>query len=367
MPSDFELFAKWKMHLSHLKMAEAARYLADEYDLDFDSMRGRLSRSSKNASFTGRLYKLQREEVQPIPASVARQKHILRSSKEQWEASQEGDFTRKAAFISDAHLPYMRYDAFDMVQTILGYYRPDVISAMNDSLDNKGFGVHSDNEAIYEQTWRGDFQNAISMQSNYHNALRLTLSPTGVLAQVQGNHDNWIHRYWRTHVKQNAEKLVAEYMSHLYNEDKVLQFSRGLDENALHLSEGLVWTHGISASHMITTIARSGFQKYSAAGRFKSWVQGHTHRGGMIAGDSLGYNGVWFANSGCLRNFDVRYMKQKSTAWNLGIVLCEYNPTKWEHKVDFVQFVERGDRLIAKFDGATFDVPLNDSRPEYML
>lgn len=365
MPTDKELYLEWKLEYPHLTASEAAEMLSVNHTLNYDSLRGRLSRASRDKGIALALYEQQREVIQNIPPSVQTQKRIINNSLREWQEFQSVDTTRTALFVSDAHMPYMRVDAFNLMLEVAYSVQPDVITALNDALDNKGFGLHGDSEAVYKQVWRGDFANALQMQTNYHNALRSTLREGGKLVGLMGNHDAWIYKHWRSNSPQSAELNIAQYMHRLYQEG-VLVFSRG-EQNVIHLSSGLAFVHGLSTAALPTTLAKKGFAHFMQNGIVKSWVQGHTHRPMIVDGGSLGYKGVTFANSGHLRNNDPEWMTHKAQKWGMGVVVCKYNPLKWEHDITLVEFVERNNILQAKYEGRTFTVPLNDSRPEYML
>jgi hypothetical protein len=143
-------------------------------------------------------------------------------------------------------------------------------------------------------------------------------------------------------------------MGSLYHDDGVLLFTRGEKENIIHLSKGLVWIHGLYASKNPVTLANKVLQYFMSDGIAKSVVQGHTHRPVQMPGATVGYPGVEFVNSGHLRTEHPAYLKQPVQEWGMGIVLSEYNPQKHESNSTLINYVQRGNNLIAIYNGKQY-------------
>jgi len=340
--------------------------IASSYNLSPDSIRGRLSRASREPAARKAVLQAVTENVDKLPNSVLVQHDIIEASKNEFAAWSKVDEDRLAFFVSDMHAPYHRLDAYELVLTIASDINPHAITALNDSLDNAGYGRHDDNSPVYQRLWRGDFANARQIQSTMHADFRSVMAFGGKLLGLMGNHDRWIFSHWRAVTPQSAELMIADYMSMLYDKDNVLLFSRGVYENSVHLSEGLVLVHGLSAAKNPNTLAKKAFQHYMVDGRAKSVVQGHTHRPVEVYGDTVGYAGVKFVNSGHLRHNDPDWLAHTPKDWGMGITICRYNPTRWEHDIQLVRFVEVGDKLVARYEGKEYTVKLDKYRPEYL-
>lgn len=363
MPSDKQLYIELHTDFHHLPSARGAQALADKHNLSFDSVRGRISRAHKDISIRTALRKHLAQNPPVLPPSVQLQQDIVQASWNEFNTWNTIDEDRVGIFASDLHEPFGRFDAYELLLRMSDTLKPNAFTVMNDFVDNKGYGKHDDNEAVYRQLWRGDFANSVKLQSGMHSDIRSTLAPNGKLLGLNGNHDNWWFTFQRNNNPQSAEAVIANYMTYLSENDGVLLFSRGETEPILHMSEGLVWTHGLSAASNVNTVAKKGFQRFMTEGRTKSWVQGHTHRPVQVDGKTLGYNGVVFTNSGHLRNDDPEWLKHPQYNWGMAIVICEYNPTKWASKSHLVHFTEEADKLVARFKGYEWSVKIDKSQP----
>ncbi len=366
MPTDIELYLERHTTYADLSNGEAARIIAEAHGLANASIRGRLSRASRDPKAARALSRVLISQPTTIPRSVLRQKDVIDSSKALFEEA-NWDENRLGLFVSDLHMPLHRLDAYELVLTIAHELNPNVITALNDALDNKGFGRHDDSsDPIYTQLWRHDFENALALQRQYHLDLTGALAQGGQLLGLMGNHDMWVFSNWRAHTKQTAETRIAEYMERLFYEEGVLLFSRGIHEGHIRLSSGLVWKHGLSTSSIPTTIARNAIRYFMDNGRASSVVMGHTHRPATIDGSTVGYRGVKFVNSGHLRHDNPAWIKHKPVAWGMGIVACEYNPVEWEHELTLINFIEKEHTLEATYKGKTYSVPLDDCPPDHL-
>lgn len=363
MPSDKELYLEANTEYAHLSQADSAKALAKKYELNYDSVRGRLSRASRVISIRTALRKHLAHNPPTLPPSVQLQQDIVNDSWKVFNQWSSVDEDRVGVFVSDMHAPYTRFDAYELLLNVLASLRPHAITALNDSMDNKGYGKHDDNDAVYRQLWRSDFANSTRLLSGIHADFRSTLRKDGKLLGLLGNHDAWWYSFQRNNDPQTAEAKIAQFMSHLYEDDKVLLFSRGENEPILEMSEGLAWVHGLSATSNPNTLAKKGFQRFMSEGRSMSWVQGHTHRPVQIDGKTVGYNGVTFTNSGHLRNDDPRWLKHPQYNWGMAIVVNEYNPTKWASKSHLVHFVEERDMLVARYKGHEWAVKIDKKQP----
>jgi hypothetical protein len=361
--TDKDLYLSAYTTYGHLSLAEACKMLAYDHNLSHDSVRGRVSRASKIPSNRVALTKALALEPPSLPPSVIEQNNLIKKSELEFDLWQQEDEDRRAIFVSDLHAPFLRWDAYELFLTIAEWFKPHAMTAMNDALDNKGFGRHPDDDPTYKTLWRSDFKNTIALQSTIHRDMNYALHPDGKLLALMGNHDRWLFTYLRKNNPQMAEMIIADYMNRMYHDDGVLQFSRGVYENSLFMSEGLVFVHGLTAGKNPMTNAKKCISYFMGNGKAKSVVQGHTHRAIEIDGLSVGYNGVKFVNSGHLRNNDPEWMPRVATDWTMGIVLAHYNPTKWEHEVDLVKFVEHKDKLIARYQGQEWIVNIDKTKP----
>jgi UDP-2,3-diacylglucosamine pyrophosphatase LpxH len=364
--TDIEIYTERITTYRHLSDADAAKMIADNHGFLYSSVRGRLSRV-KNTSAAKKL-KMETllSNSDKLPPSVQLQLSLIARSRAEFIGWSALDENRLGLFVSDLHMPYHRLDAYQLTMEIAYALEPHAISVLNDSLDNKGYGRHEDDSPIYKQLWRGDFANARLMQATYHRDLRHTLASGGKLLGLMGNHDRWLFNHWRSVTKQSAERMIATYMHELYYDDKVLLFSRGVQENSIHLSKGLVWVHGLSVAKNPNTLAKKAFDHYMENGVAKSVVQGHTHRPSEVYGDVVGYRGVKFVNSGHLRHDAPEWLVHKPKAWGMGIVACKYNPQQYDNDIQLIRYVEEGNKLVARYNGQIWAVPLDKKLPEYL-
>jgi hypothetical protein len=359
---DLDLYVVRHTKYAKYNDSEAAQRLADDFGFDFQGVKGRLSRASYTTEAKKALMKVLNHEAPSIPDSVKEQIAILERAKAKFDAWQTINEVRKGAFVSDTHRPFMRMDGYQLALELLGFWQPHAISVLNDGSDNQGFGRHEDTDPVYRQLWRSDITNHRKAEVAVHRDFNSVLAPNGYLLEVMGNHDNWLFEHWRTNTPQTAEATITSYMLQLES-DNVLQFSRGIDENAVHLSDGLVWVHGVSSAKSAVSRARNALAYFMKNGRAKSVVQGHLHDAFQVDGSQVGFHGVTFTQNGMLRHSNPEWMKHPMNHWQMSITLCEYNPQTWEHEVHLVPFIQRKDMLVARFQGLEWAVKVDDSQP----
>ena len=361
--TDKELYILRHTEYAHLSDSEAAENIANDLNYTYSGVRGQLSRARHDTKAKAALMKVLTQQAPVLPISVKRQLSVISASEHEFEVWSQENEPRRGVFISDTHKPYMRSDAYELALEIIQFFQPHAITALNDSLENKGYGRHEDNDAVFQQLWRGDFANALKAESAYHSDLRSLLTANGKLLGLMGNHDRWIFDFWRANDPQTAENKIAEYMEKLYHTDKVLMFSRGITENHIHLSSGLVWTHGLTTTKNELGRAKTVLSYFMENGVAKSVVQGHVHDAFVVEGHRVGMRGVTFVQNGMLRNTDVDWMHRDMRHWRMSITLVEYNPQEWAHKVHLVPFEVERDKLVARFRGFEWAVNLDKSTP----
>ncbi len=355
MPTDKELYQ------ASLKLAgdtnEKAKTLAARYGLSEDSVRGRLSRAAKG-NYSGHLKELatRTHEVDP---SIEEQDAILDLHRSYWERI--APRTRYAAFVSDLHFPYARWDAVELMFSILQDAQVDVLTVGNDLLDNTAFGRWDDSRPKNGQRWSNDVKYMRDLEFSYYRQVQEALGAT--LIQVQGNHDNWWFNHIREKTPENAEAIILDYMQKL-DEAHVIQFSKGYTEPEVWLNDSLVFWHGQFAGNNATSNAKNSMKQFTKQGMTPSVVVGHTHRPSTVEGYQVGYNDRVFINSGCMSRIEnVPYIKRNPQGWGLGFVYAEYDPTGW-HKLTRIDFIERGKQLVAEFKGRDYAVTLDKSAPK---
>lgn len=361
--NDTELYILRHTNYAHLSDSEAAENIANDKGYTYSGVRGQLSRARHNNAAKAALMKVLTQQAPTLPISVKRQLNIIAESEAVFEAWSKENEPRRGVFISDMHAPYNRIDAYQLALEIMQYWQPHAITALNDGLENKGYGRHEDNEAVFQMLWRGDFANARAVQSAQHRDFKSTLTANGKLLGLLGNHDRWIFDFWRANDPQTAEKKIADYLEELYYKDNVLIFSRGIYENHIHLSSGLVFTHGLTTAKNPLSRAKTVLSYFMENGVAKSVVQGHVHDAFVVEGARVGMRGVTFVQNGMLRNTDVDWMHRDMRDWRMTITLVEYNPQEWAHKVHLLPFEVERDMLVARFRGLEWAVKLDTSRP----
>lgn len=362
MPTDLELFVTAKTKYANLPNARAAEQLAHEYDLSVTSVRGRLSRADTPYSRTQVLKAFTQPRLDDNDPSVQRQLDVIEKSEQDYK-ERRPDWSL-GIFVSDLHAPYTRWDALELVFQIVEDLQPDVISAQNDGLDNAGYGRWDDDRTARGQLWGSDVARQRRFEEYYYGSLT-SLSGGADLVQVLGNHDRWYYDYMRKHAKQDAERILADYMEFLY-ELGVQQFTRGYQENAVRLSPNLIWWHGQFVSANSHSNAKNTIRQFVEDGVASSAVVGHSHRPTKIAGFEVGYNGVNFYNSGCIsRTEHVPYLRRDPRGWGLGIVVNLFDQNSRYEEGTLVNFHEKGKVLEASYKGKVYRVPLDKSSPEW--
>jgi len=354
MPSDAALMAERRTTYQTLSDVEAARTLAEKYSLSFDSVRGRLSRTGGLA-----VIKELSTQVREIDPSAARQQGVIARAKAYWdEYSLKPGISRKAAFLSDIHFPYARWDALELVLKILQDFQPDVVSVDNDLSDNDGYSTHwVDNRPTRERLWSADVGNARAVEQSWYQELEAYKK-----VSVPGNHDNWWFQYQRDFNSQSGELAIAEYME-WRGRQGVRQFSRllpGQAEPALRLSDNLVWWHGQFVNKNPVLRGKKTIEQFMYDGQASTVVTGHTHRPAWVTGAQMGYHGVNFYNSPCLSRIDaVPYVKRDPREWGLGMVLHEYRQGTRYERGHLLIFEEYNGKLLVQFAGQEYSVKVD--------
>jgi predicted phosphodiesterase len=348
MPSDIQLYLEWKETYQKLSQADAAKQLAAAHGLEYDSVRGRLSRVQRNPALLDELAKPSNLNV-----AVDEQEAILRRSDGRWKQRPSGRV--RSAFLSDIHFPYHRRDCLELTYAILSDFKPHYITVDNDMQDWDGQGRWDDPRSTRERVWSDEFRSALNLELTYYLQLSEFLAPQGMLVQVQGNHDNWIYRKWRN-AHPHSEESVLNYMKERERAG-VVQFTRGVQENAVRLSPALVYWHGQFVSGNSNLNAKNTLAQFVEEGVASTVVVGHTHRPTLIDGSSVGYSGVEFVNSGCLsRTSRIPYLKRDPKGWGWGIVLNDFDTNSRYVRSYLIVFRKLGDRLIAQHNGREYSV-----------
>ena len=302
--------------------------------------------------------------IDDIDPSVKEQNDFIAKSKELFQLRQDElaslDRDAVAVFISDRHIPYDRKDSYELTLSILSDMpHVDYITCDNDILDNEGWGRWDDERRARRKIWSEDIAYASRVLGNEYQMLR-TSAPDATLLSLMGNHDIWYHKRLRKHSPQNAERAIADRMAEM-DAIGVLQFSRGFHENYIRLAPDLVFVHGRWAAKLATSNARNAIAHFMSYGIASNVVMGHTHRGAVVSGGSVGYNGVWVVNNHCMRKADnVSYLPMGyAPNWTQGICIVYFRPDGRRSRYDLVEYVEHGRDLVAYVNSKRYSVPLN--------
>lgn len=339
MTSDIELLLERHVNYPSLSDSEAARALAEAYQLSYDSVRGRLSRAD-TVDNRLKVAKSLANSLGDSP-SVVRQQEIIKASLKKLATLSP----TRIAFVSDVHLPYARWDAIELTAKILEDFDPHETTAQNDFLDNTGYGRWEDDRSIQEKAWSGDLERLRQLEKQVYSMWK------GTLIGVMGNHDRWFFTHIRKQSPQSAEKIIADYMEWLYTKCGVLQFSNGLKENHIERGDVVLW-HGQFVSKNQLSNARNTIAQFMRNGSAKTVIVGHTHRPIIVDGEAVGYDGVQYVNSPCLCHLDPPYMKRDPKGWGLGIVLIDNGLPH------IVQYKEKQGNLVATTLGKEYRVKL---------
>jgi len=367
MASDIQLYVLRHSKFAYMPMQRACEAIAKLYDFNPDSVRGRINRVDKIKANIALLRKTMHDKTDDISPSVARQQVIVEQSKkrfEEWKQSRHGKQTF-GMFVSDAHIPYARMDAVELMLRIGEDVKPHAVSAFNDALDNNGY-KHPDKRSARALLWSSDDEYNKRAETAWNASLHSVLHDDGVLVDVRGNHDNYWYGNQRENVPQAAESNIAKHMESLYKQG-VLQFSRGhdTDEPPVWMAPRLVWWHGQFAARSATANAANSIAQFMENGIASNVVVGHTHRPATIPGALVKQPGVTFYNNGCLCRLDsLPFMKRKPFAWQLAVTVCEwqtYGSIADDYvKCTVVTFDKRGNHLTARHAGKEYRVKYDD-------
>lgn len=345
--------------------ADAAKAIAHRLNKSEDGIRGVLSRASHNPALMSKLMQFLATDEPDVAPSVQRQIDIIHRSKDIWARWHENDNDMTAVFLSDLHLPFVRFDAYELALTIINDIDADIVSGANDFRDNTGYGRWEDDRPVRGQIQSSDVANINAMELAHYRGLSSKLR---LVVQIAGNHDLWFYKNLRENTPKTAEQQIADYMDSMMNAG-LIQFSRGYEENYLELGKGLIWWHGQFTAKNPAALAKQNIEQFlheKNDGILRSVVCGHTHRPMAVDGTGIGYPSVKFVNSGALTDY-TPYMKRHPQGHGLGIVVCRFNFQEWEHEVDLVQFTPKGNSLRASYKGVNYTVELNTTRKEEYL
>lgn len=326
-----------------------------------DSVRGRLSRASLPDRV--KIAKELAERGSEYNEGIERQKAVLLRSdqtfaRRQAQLRQRGGLAT-AIFRSDVHLPFADWAAFALYLLLAEAIQPDYISAMNDWFDFTGYGRWGDHRPPALRVWDDDITNALKLSAELHAAERRA-APQHLKVQVQGNHDNWGYDYVRTTARTGfSEHNIADLMEELERQG-VVQFTDGRDkkENIIQLSPGLKWIHGVSAASRLSGVAQAVQNATRGRGDdegiFYFTVGGHTHRSGEAK-----INGVKHWNAGTLGTKNPHYLKHQPN-WDTAIVVNRFDPNSRYVEGYVVEFRQRGNHLVARWDGVDYDVNIRE-------
>ena len=357
----------WQTEFGHLPtITDAARRLAPRFGMSVEACRKALSRSNTKEN---RIWLSDKLSVPSnVDPSVARQHEIIRKSKAAFEENQErlASLSRMSVgvFISDRHIPLHRKDCWELMCKILeNMPHIDYITAMNDWADLKGWSLKwEDVRASREKLWAEDIDYSDRMEINDYETLRI-LAPEATLLGLMGNHDIWRYKFYRKTVPNGGERAIANHMQRLYDTG-VLQFTRGKQENTIKLSPGLVWLHGVYAAKTALSNARNHLHLFTNKGEpVPNVVFGHTHRGSITHGHQLGFPGIKVVNNPAMcKNTGFDYLRLgRSSHWTNGFTVCYFSPNDWYTHIELVEFVEHGNKLMTRFNGIKYEVPLDRS------
>ena len=344
------------LNLYRLHHVDGLSYIdiAAKYELDPDSVRGRISR----VSLADRM-RLMEDIATKAPLEntfLAKQREIIARSEAEFESRQEtlqiydGEAPYTAVFVSDLHLPYTDWKAAQLALEIISDLQPDYVSGYNDLFDFTGYGRWLDTRPPAAQLWDDNIDNAIKTSAEWHRSIK-RFSPDSLILQVLGNHDKWLFQYLRTERNGFTEKNVYDFMAAM-EQQGVLQFTNAETnaENVVTISPGLKWVHGASTAMLLSTVGKNTIERMGENGVYFNTVSGHTHRSGEIK-----HLGVKHWNAGKLCIDNMSYLKHPGN-WDTGIVVNEFWATTREARGTVVDFKRRGSTLTAEYKGVKYTV-----------
>lgn len=338
------------------------RELSAIFELSEDSIRGRLSRVNTPENQI-EVAKRLANETDAVDPAILRQKRVLERSAEEWRVFLQSAPKRplRAVFVSDRHLPNMRWDAFKLEQEIYKLINPDIITVQNDFFDNTGYAPRwADTRRAKAKVWSQDLSYKNRLEAQILAILRGS-APNAKFIQVMGNHDRWLYDFYRS--QNDGERHVAEMMERLESLE-VIQFTRGLEENHVELGKGLVFVHGGWVARLASTNAKNAAYQFADGRHSRNICFGHTHRSSLVMGREFGSHGVVVINSPSMCHNDVEYTKYPQH-WDLGLTIWTFHPNTDEVTYNLVKFNEEGQYLTANVGFTMLKVPLDKSKVRY--
>lgn len=242
--------------------------------------------------------------------------------------------TIKGVFISDVHIPYTDWQAFNLACKIIEDFNPDYITGLNDVFDFQDFSRWGDSRSPSARLWDSDLQNPINAHGQYMSMLK-SVAPNAIIEGLMGNHDRWMIRYLKD--SENRTSVSEWAILHFIEELEKQGLSiTSLEEKPVYLTESLVLTHGVFASANVSTTAQKTVEAYGTkqyadeSGKYFNTIAGHDHRF-----YTLPSHGVVAYGNGCLCRTDMSYLKTPPN-WQLGITLFYSNNNRtWAYPLVF--------------------------------
>lgn len=361
------MVTKAEMLYQHVIEGISREDLVDLHDTNMDRVRGTLSKAWADADTVENTLTSAITHFNGQGSYRLGQQNIIDDSTRTFEdhraSLKETGGTYLAVFSSDKHLPYVRVDAFMLELQILEAIGEKVAywSSLNDMFDFAEHGKWDVEPHEMNAIYQSDIGYVLRLADIIHMAVKRR-APYALLLGLTGNHDIRIFRRLRKEMDGYSEKRVLEFMTEMQRQG-VLMFSNSSQvEPIIRLSDGLKWVHGISASKLDSTITKNAIEKAKGSpitgdeGVLYHTVSGHVHRSFVN-----NYMGVTHANAGCGCSLTPSYMKHEP-AWNLGIVISEFDAGGRGVNSVPVDFIEKGNELIAQYKGQHFSVPLKPDR-----
>jgi hypothetical protein len=361
MPTDYDIYRQQEL------FGKSSKKIAEEMGLSYDSVRGRISRASKLLDNRVRIA----QEMSQLPPArnvdVRRQQKLVEESKKRWnrylrECEEDKDHVRWGLFLSDAHLPEARWDAYRLMLQIVASLGVDLdlVSGYNDLFEMKGYGRWEDHRSSRARLWSESIDNAITLAEKYYEPLRL-VGGDFLVPGIIGNHDLWFSQFHRDpKLEGTGEKTIADFMEAMQFQTGTLHFNPLTRQNWLRLSRTLVWSHGVSAAKRQSTIVKNNLEQAKIEFNTRldlDVVTGHTHRSHIER-----RNRATHVNSGTMGRLNPEWLK-KTPGWTLGFVLNEFTHSGWNYH-HLIEMHEDGNVLKAQFRGTEFSEPLDQSQPQ---
>lgn len=202
----------------------------------------------------------------------------------------------KILVISDVHLPYSNKKAIELLFKFIPLYKPDRIIIAGDLID-----MYSASRFLTNPDYGVSIVEEIEQGIQFLKRLRVC-AKNARIDFIEGNHDFRLRKY----ILDNANQIAGIEGIKLENLLKLKELDIGwkpVQRFATSFVDNWLTVEGVHIGHFNKAAAGSGMTVRSLMQRGGSYVQGHTHRAGLILKRNLDGTQSFGVENPCLYDF----------------------------------------------------------------